>query len=106
MGPEGNQWHYDCKTAIYDLSRRPRGSSSGAAKVLTVRTTAGAAGRRVSVAPARTTLVVIDTQNFFLHPRCRDHPSGLATVAPTKQLIRDCRAAGIEVGEKRKRNRW
>ncbi len=68
FGPPGQQWHYTRGTKTFDLTR-------GAGGGLTVKTTQGPEEASVTVAPALTALVVVDMQNFFLHPSCRDHPT-------------------------------
>lgn len=47
--------------------------------------------------PAKTVLVVIDMQNYFIHPECRDHAGGIAAVKPTLSVIERCREEGIPV---------
>ncbi|KAF7306902.1 Isochorismatase hydrolase [Mycena indigotica] len=53
--------------------------------------------RVVRVKRAATAMVVIDMQNFFLHPELRDHPKGLACVDPLLKCLPALRAAGIKV---------
>lgn len=45
----------------------------------------------------RTVLVVVDMQNFFIHPDCCDHAEGLKAVKPTLEVIERCRNDGIQV---------
>lgn len=89
FGPPGNQWHYSRSTRTYDLTR-------GQLPAITVPTTQGAPGTDIRIAPAATALVIVDMQNFFLHPDCRDHPLGLAAVPPTLRLVERCRALGVQ----------
>jgi nicotinamidase-related amidase len=89
FGPEGNQWLYNREAQLYDLGR---GSESS----FTFATTHGHEGTSVSLDPARTALVVVDMQNFFLHPSCRAHPAGLDAVQPTADVVGKCRTLGIE----------
>ncbi|KAH8120156.1 Isochorismatase hydrolase [Phellopilus nigrolimitatus] len=42
-------------------------------------------------------LVVIDMQNFFLHPDLRNHPKGLACVQPLLDVIPPLRTAGVKI---------
>ena len=95
MGPAGDQWHYHRKERLYDLTRGSR--EPGAAQGLAFRTTAGPPDTRIAVAPDRTAFVIVDMQNFFLHRRCRDHPTGRAAVAPTLAAVEACRRAGIRI---------
>jgi phosphatidylethanolamine-binding protein len=90
FGPEGDQWHYSRASKTYDLTR-------GAASAHTVKTTYGPENTFISIAPELSALVIVDMQNFFLHPSCREHPTGLAAVEPTLKLIEKCRAVGIQV---------
>lgn len=94
FGPPGDQWHYDRKTKTYDLTR---GGAAGSPAAYKLRTTRGPAETSVVVSPGLTALVVVDMQNFFLHPRCREHPLGLAAVEPTLRVIGRCRRVGIQV---------
>lgn len=89
FGPPGDQWHYDKATKTYDLTR---GSPGG----FTLGTSQGIADTSITVAPSLSALVVVDMQNFFLHPSCRDHPDGLAAVEPTLKVIAKCRQLGIQ----------
>ncbi len=89
FGPEGNQWHYKRSTKTYDLTR-------GSQPAHRVKTTYGPEDTHISIAPELSALVVVDMQNFFLHPKCREHPTGLAAVQPTLNMIDKCRALGIQ----------
>lgn len=105
MGPAGDQWHYHRKERLYDLTRGydEDGKSDKSddlpapGATVTISTTVGPADTQISVDPSRTALVIVDMQNFFLHRRCRDHPTGRAAVAPTLAAIESCRRAGIRV---------
>ncbi|KAL1875321.1 hypothetical protein VTK73DRAFT_10158 [Phialemonium thermophilum] len=83
FGPAGDQWHYDKPTKTYDLTR----GAAKAGAAFTMRTSQGIPGTSVTVEPNLCALVVVDMQNFFLHPSCRDHPNGLAAVEPTLRII-------------------
>jgi len=91
FGPSGNEWRYTPSTKTYDLTR---GLSQGN---FTFSTTRGPEGISVRIAPEVTALVIIDMQNYFLHPSCNDHPSGLAAVECTLGVIKKCREIGIKV---------
>jgi len=54
-------------------------------------------GRVVRVEAKKTALVIIDMQNFFLHPDLRDHPKGLACVNPLMSVIPPLRKAGVKI---------
>ncbi|KAI1502559.1 isochorismatase [Biscogniauxia marginata] len=89
FGPPGDEWVFDRETKVYDLGRGKL--------PLKFRTTRGPPETSVALAPAMTALVVVDMQNFFLHPRCNDHPSGLGAVKKTIQVIEKCREIGVKV---------
>ncbi|KAL2877670.1 hypothetical protein SGCOL_007008 [Colletotrichum sp. CLE4] len=90
FGPPGDEWHYDRPSRTYDLTR-------GRSPAWKVGTSQGPAGTSVSVNPHSTALVIVDMQNYFLHPSCRDHPAGLAAVEQTKKVVEKCRELGIQV---------
>ena len=91
FGPPGEEWHYDRKSKTYELTR------NHAHPAYKLRTTQGPGETSITISPSITGLVVVDMQNFFLHPKCRDHPLGLAAVAPTLKVIARCRELGIQV---------
>jgi nicotinamidase-related amidase len=90
FGPPGKEWHYSTGSRTYDLSK-------GSEKKLTFHTTEGPKLTSIAISPESSALVVIDMQNFFLDPRCRDHPNGLKAVEPTIKVIEKCREVGIQV---------
>ncbi|KAF8213077.1 Isochorismatase hydrolase [Mycena galopus ATCC 62051] len=53
--------------------------------------------RTVRVKKESTALVVIDMQNFFLHPELRDHPTGLKCVDPLMKVVPALRNVGIKI---------
>ncbi|KAH9944336.1 Isochorismatase hydrolase [Epithele typhae] len=53
--------------------------------------------RTVRVQAARSAMVVIDMQNFFLHPDLREHPTGLACVIPIANTVSALRAKGAKI---------
>ena len=96
FGPDGDEWSYDFARRTYDLGRS---SGGGGGTRLIMSTTRGPEDTKIAVDPARTALVVVDMQNYFLHPSCRSHPTGLAAVQPTLAAIRKCREEGIQASE-------
>lgn len=42
-------------------------------------------------------LVIVDMQNFFIHPTFRDHSEGIKTVKPLVNVIEKCRKEGIQL---------
>lgn len=91
FGPPGSQWIYDKQTKTYDLTR------SSSSPTLKVTTTYGPPSTSLLLSPAKTALIVVDMQNFFLHPSCRAHPTGLAAVEPLIATIARCREVGVQV---------
>ncbi|KAJ7225541.1 Isochorismatase hydrolase [Mycena pura] len=53
--------------------------------------------RVVRVKRESTAMVIIDMQNFFLHPELRDHPTGLKCVDPLMKTLPVLRNAGIKI---------
>ncbi|KAL8283932.1 hypothetical protein RQP46_005364 [Phenoliferia psychrophenolica] len=88
FGVPPNTWTYS-KEAGYDLSR---GADSERAKTLATHK------GPVKIDPKRSALVVIDNQNFFLHPGFRTHAPGLAAKdLLVKYGIPASRSAGVKV---------
>lgn len=96
FGPPGDQWTYDRQSRTYDLTRGAAAGGSPPAPVR-IRTTRGPPDTSILVAPSSAVLVIIDMQNYFLHPSCRSHPDGLAAVGPLLKVIERCRGAGVQV---------
>ncbi|CAJ2500329.1 Uu.00g031820.m01.CDS01 [Anthostomella pinea] len=98
FGPEGGQWHYKRETKTFDLTRGSSGADTSNNKTnkFTVGTTQGPADTKIELDPAKTALVIVDMQNFFLDPKCMDHPTGVAAVEPLIGTIAKCRELGIE----------
>ncbi|KAH7925186.1 Isochorismatase hydrolase [Leucogyrophana mollusca] len=53
--------------------------------------------RVIRVDKASTAAVIVDMQNFFLHPDLRDHPTGLKCVDPLLKLVPALRAQGVKI---------
>jgi nicotinamidase-related amidase len=49
------------------------------------------------VDPEKTILIIVDMQNYFIHPAIRDHAEGLTAVKPTLKVIERCRREGIQI---------
>lgn len=90
FGPPGQEWHYSRTNRTYDIS----GAST---RKVTIATTKGPEDTSFTIAPEKSALVIVDMQNFFLDPKCMNHPNGLAAVEPTIASISKCRALGIQV---------
>ncbi|KAF8168130.1 Isochorismatase-like protein [Crassisporium funariophilum] len=54
-------------------------------------------GRRVRIDGGKTAMVVIDMQNFFLHPDLRAHPLGLECVDPLMKVVPVLRSTGAKI---------
>ncbi|KAH6669537.1 isochorismatase [Halenospora varia] len=89
FGPPAQEWHFTSSTKTYDLS-------GGSTKKVTLPATEGVDGISFTIAPESTALVIVDMQNFFLDPKCMDHPNGLKAVEPTIKVIQKCRESGIQ----------
>ncbi|KAK5171560.1 hypothetical protein LTR04_001816, partial [Oleoguttula sp. CCFEE 6159] len=86
-----DQWFYIPETKRFDLSR-------GSVRKLVVDADDGIRNHRgVMLDPDLTVLVIIDMQNYFIHPTFRHHPGGIAAVEPTLKFIQKCREQGIQV---------
>ncbi|KAI0007783.1 isochorismatase [Xylariaceae sp. FL0662B] len=91
FGPDGSQWHYTRDSKTYHLTR-----DSGVKK-FTLCTTHGPPDTKVEIDPAKSALIIVDMQNFFLDAKCYNHPTGLAAVKPLLETIEKCREVGIEI---------
>uniref|UniRef100_A0A8H7K5B5 Isochorismatase-like domain-containing protein n=1 Tax=Bionectria ochroleuca TaxID=29856 RepID=A0A8H7K5B5_BIOOC len=92
IGPSKEPWFSSPKMKLYDLTRGNTQSDS-----VSFSTSRGPQNVTVVIAPELTTLVVIDMQNFFLHPDCNDHPSGIIAAQRTVRVINVCRELGIKI---------
>ncbi|KAI1774504.1 isochorismatase [Hypoxylon cercidicola] len=90
-GPKGDEWTYASDAKLWDLTR---GIPSPG---FMMRTTEGPTDATIMLTPALSALVVVDMQNFFIHPRCNDHPTGLAAVERTMEVVKRCREIGLKV---------
>lgn len=97
FGPPGDQWVYDPWLRTYDLTRAADPASDTSRRRFTVETSHGPADVKITICPEQTALVVVDMQNFFLNPKCRDNPNGLAVVEPTANMVEKSRALGMKV---------
>jgi phosphatidylethanolamine-binding protein len=86
-GPD--KWLYHPRSGLFDLTRH------SPAKLLIRSHSENMTGLLLD--PTRTILVIVDMQNYFIHPDCHAHPSGLATVTPILNAIQTCRAQGIQI---------
>ncbi|KAI8952831.1 isochorismatase [Xylaria longipes] len=91
FGPSGNEWTYNPDARLYDLTRNKSHPN------MSFGTTRGPPEISVKIAPELTALVVIDMQNYFLHPSCNDHPKGLEAANHILEVVAKCREARIKV---------
>lgn len=95
--PPHNFWLYDPNTKIYDLTHPPTPTSPPLQPRLSLAT---ATGSSITIDPIKTTLVVIDMQNFFLSPALGKSPDSKGAQAEKVLLdlaLPAARKAGIQV---------
>ena len=86
-----DQWYYHVPSKRFDLSR-------GSARKLVIDADDGIRNHRgVMIDPARTVLVIIDMQNYFIHPKYHEHTGGIAAIDPLVKVIARCREQGIQL---------
>jgi isochorismate hydrolase len=83
-------WKYNLEARSYDLSRDSKTK-------LKLEVKDSRENNSVTIDPLSTALIIVDMQNVFLHPKCRDNPLGLKTVEPIVKAIENCRKLGIQV---------
>ncbi|KAI1163171.1 Isochorismatase-like protein [Nemania serpens] len=91
FGPKEGGWVYYKDKKLYDLTR------DASAPSLSFNTTQGRPDTAVMIGPKITALVVVDMQNFFLDPRCNDHPSGVQAAQRILEVVARCRVLGIQI---------
>lgn len=98
--PKSDNFWVEYPNGLLDLTR------SEAPKSATVQPPAKMAGhlefevngeRKLRIDPKKSAVVIVDMQNFFLHPELLDHPRGLAAVDPTMKLLPFFRKAGVRI---------
>ncbi|KAI1202822.1 Isochorismatase-like protein [Nemania serpens] len=91
FGPIDGGWVYHKDKKLYDLTR------NASAPSLSFNTTQGRPDTAVMIGPKITALVVVDMQNFFLDPRCNDHPAGIQAAERILEVVARCRVLGIQI---------
>lgn len=95
IGSKTNFWLYDSENG-FDLTHPPTPDSSPVLPQVPLQTTTS----RITVDPAKTALVVVDMQNFFLAP-CLGKPRDSKGIKACDQLLKHaisaCRKAGIRI---------
>ncbi|EMD62870.1 hypothetical protein COCSADRAFT_172282 [Bipolaris sorokiniana ND90Pr] len=90
FGGEG-QWLYLPATKKFDLSR-------GAERKMVLECDEERSNHTgFMIDPAKSVLIVVDMQNYFVHPLYRDHAAGITATGPTLKVIERCRKEGIQV---------
>ncbi|KAK5005717.1 hypothetical protein LTR39_005858, partial [Cryomyces antarcticus] len=93
LGNHYNYWAIHANDGVFDLTRSDR------LPLTSPRTIPMLGSRKTAVIePSRSALVVIDMQNFFLHPALSPVATkGRKAVLPTVQMVRGFRKAGTKV---------
>ncbi|KAI1131823.1 Isochorismatase-like protein [Nemania abortiva] len=91
FGVPGKGWVYYQEKKLYDLTRNEP------APYFSFGTTQGRPDTTVMIGSKTAALVVVDMQNFFLHPDCNNHPNGLKAVEPIVEVVAKCRELGIQI---------
>jgi nicotinamidase-related amidase len=91
FGSGDDQWLYLPNTKQFDLSR-------GAERRFVVECDEARHNHcGFMIDPGKSVLIIVDMQNYFLHPMYRDHSAGLAAISPTLKVIERCRSEGIQI---------
>lgn len=89
-----DHWTYRPDSGLFDLSR-------GSTQKLTLAATENDARfhhhRGVCLDPTKACLIIVDMQNYFIHPVFHAHPAGLAAAKHLLPVIEKCREVGIQV---------
>ncbi|TFK46749.1 Isochorismatase hydrolase [Heliocybe sulcata] len=88
----GNYYNYWVKNgSTFDLTRGSAGRAIGIQ-------TSSKGNSTIVVDPAKSAMVIVDMQNFFLHPELAPGAdAGRATVAPTVETVLALREAGVKI---------
>ncbi|KAI1419860.1 Isochorismatase-like protein [Xylaria sp. FL1777] len=86
-----NEWAYHKDKKLYDISR------DALAPFFSFDTTQGRPDTTVLIGSQITALVIVDMQNFFLHPQCNDYPEGREAAERIVKVIAKCRKLGIQI---------
>ncbi|RWA05124.1 hypothetical protein EKO27_g9986 [Xylaria grammica] len=91
LGFLDDAWVYYRDKELYDISR------DAISPYFSFATTQGDPGTTVLIGLRLTALVVVDMQNFFLHPRCNDYPEGREAAERTAEVVDRARRLGIQI---------
>lgn len=84
------QWLYLPQTKKFDLSR-------GSHQKMVFDCDMDERHTGFMIDPGTSVLIVVDMQNYFIHPMYRDHAAGIAAVQPSLDVIERCRKEGIQI---------
>lgn len=90
FGRGPNRWLYHPSSGLFDLTRASQ------SKLLIPSRDDNMNG--IVIDPSRTIMVIVDMQNYFVHPACYSHTAGMAAVQPILSTMRWCRDLGIQIG--------
>ncbi|KAI0426036.1 Isochorismatase-like protein [Xylaria sp. FL1042] len=91
LGSYGGGWDYYKDRKLYDVSR------DAIDPFYSFDTTQGPPDTTVLIGVRLTALVIVDMQNFFLHPRCNDYPEGREAAERVLEVIAKCRELKIQI---------
>ncbi|TGJ84547.1 hypothetical protein E0Z10_g4242 [Xylaria hypoxylon] len=91
LGVVDDGWLYYKDKKLYDLSR------DAIPPYFSFNATQGEPDTTVLIGSRLTALVVVDMQNFFLHPRCNDYPEGREAAERTAEVVDKARKLGIQI---------
>jgi nicotinamidase-related amidase len=91
FGSGDDQWHYLPNSKKFDLSR----GAERRFDVMCDEVRHNHCGFMID--PGKSVLIIVDMQNYFVHPMYRDHAAGLAAVGPILKVIERCRKEEIQI---------
>ncbi|KAF2106679.1 phosphatidylethanolamine-binding protein [Lophiotrema nucula] len=84
-------WLYMPISKQFNLSR-------GSQRKLVIESDEGLRNHRgFMIDPEKSALVIVDMQNYFIHPMYRDHVAGRAAVEPILKVIKRCRKERVQI---------
>ncbi|KAF1911553.1 phosphatidylethanolamine-binding protein [Ampelomyces quisqualis] len=85
------QWLYQPATTKFDLTR-------GSQQKMVIESEDSERNHSgFIIDPGTSVMIIVDMQNYFVHPMYRDHAEGIATIEPTLKVIERCRREGIQI---------
>ncbi|KAG8703620.1 hypothetical protein FRC09_004063 [Ceratobasidium sp. 395] len=92
--PNTNSYWIEHPSGLVDLSH-PNSSTPDSNKRVVEFDVAGE--RKVRIEAGASALVVVDMQNYFLHPELRDHPTGVECVSRLVDVLPRLREEGVHI---------